>query len=88
MMAVENSAVSKVREEALKKIKVTRIAKTRIGEIDFNNLIFGKKYADHMLVADFDGKEWKNAEILPFGHLSVSPSNAAWHYGQAIFEGI
>ncbi len=41
-----------------------------------------------MLVADFDGKEWKNAEIVPFQPFQVSPSNAAWHYGQAIFEGI
>ncbi|SFW56486.1 branched-chain amino acid aminotransferase [Chitinophaga sancti] len=88
MMGVDKQMVNKVGEEALKKIKVTRTKNSRIGEIDFNNLIFGKQYADHMLVADFDGKEWKNAEILPFGHLSVSPSNAAWHYGQAIFEGI
>ncbi|MFY0253686.1 branched-chain amino acid aminotransferase [Chitinophaga sp. 30R24] len=79
---------STVKEEALKKIKITKTTASRLNEVDFNNLAFGKMYADHMLVADFDGKEWKNAEILPFQHLSVSPSNAAWHYGQAIFEGI
>ncbi|MCW3467803.1 branched-chain amino acid aminotransferase [Chitinophaga nivalis] len=79
---------STVKEEALEKIKVTKTAHTRVGEVDFNNLAFGKMYADHMLVADFDGKEWTNAAILPFQNLSVSPSNAAWHYGQAIFEGI
>ncbi|WP_232825946.1 branched-chain amino acid aminotransferase [Chitinophaga alhagiae] len=89
MMAVEfTGATSPLMEEAARKIKVTKTAKSRLAEVDFNNLVFGKKYADHMLVADFDGKEWKNAEILPFQHLSVSPSNAAWHYGQAIFEGI
>ena len=79
---------STVKEEALQKIKVTKTTQSRLSEVDFNNLAFGKMYADHMLVADFDGKEWKNAEILPFQNLSVSPSNAAWHYGQAIFEGI
>ncbi|WP_248277046.1 branched-chain amino acid aminotransferase [Chitinophaga sp. Ak27] len=79
---------STVKEEALQKIKVTKTTKSRLSEVDFNNLAFGKMYADHMLVADFDGKEWKNAAILPFQNLSVSPSNAAWHYGQAIFEGI
>jgi branched-chain amino acid aminotransferase len=88
MMAIDHPTTNTVREEALKKIKLTLTKESRIGEIDFNNLQFGKKYADHMLVADFDGQEWKNAEILPFQHLSVSPSNAAWHYGQAIFEGI
>lgn len=79
---------STVKEEALKKIKVTGTMQSRLSEVDFNHLAFGKMYADHMLVADFDGKEWTNAEILPFQNLSVSPSNAAWHYGQAIFEGI
>ena len=79
---------STVKEEALQKIKVSKTTKSRLSEVDFNNLAFGKMYADHMLVADFDGKEWKNAAILPFQNLSVSPSNAAWHYGQAIFEGI
>ncbi|RAJ87439.1 branched-chain amino acid aminotransferase [Chitinophaga dinghuensis] len=81
-------AKSTAREEAVKKIKVTKTEHSRVGEVDFNNLVFGKKYADHMLVADFDGKEWVNAEIIPFQNFSVSPSNAAWHYGQAIFEGI
>jgi len=84
-MMVDKSTVT---EEALKKIKVTKTTKSRLSEVDFNNLAFGKMYADHMLVADFDGKEWGKAEILPFQNLSVSPSNAAWHYGQAIFEGI
>ncbi len=89
MMAVDYpTAKSTVMEEALQKIKVTKTTKSRLSEVDFNNLVFGKKYADHMLVADFDGKEWKNAQIIPFQNLSVSPSNAAWHYGQAIFEGI
>lgn len=88
-MAVDYpTAKSTVMDEAIRKIKVTKTTNSRLGEVDFSNLVFGKKYADHMLVADFDGKEWKNAEILPFQNLSVSPSNAAWHYGQAIFEGI
>lgn len=88
MVADYPTAKSTVMEEAKRKIKVTKTTKSHLDEVDFNNLAFGKKYADHMLVADFDGKEWKNAEILPFQNLSVSPSNAAWHYGQAIFEGI
>jgi branched-chain amino acid aminotransferase len=88
MVADYPTAKSTVMEEAKREIKVTKTTKSRLSEVDFSNLAFGKKYADHMLVADFDGKEWKNAEIIPFQNLSVSPSNAAWHYGQAIFEGI
>lgn len=88
MIADYPTVNSTVMEEALKKIKVTKTTRSRLSEVDFNHLVFGKKYADHMLVADFDGKEWGNAQILPFQNFSVSPSNAAWHYGQAIFEGI
>ena len=89
-MMVEDipTAMSSAMKQANEQIKVTRTTDSQLSTVDFSNLQFGKKYADHMLVADFDGKEWINAEILPFGNLSVSPSNAAWHYGQAIFEGI
>lgn len=88
MMVDTPMAKSTAMQEANEKIKVTRTTASRLAEVDFEHLVFGKKYADHMLVADFDGKEWKNAEIVPFGNFSISPSNAAWHYGQAIFEGI
>ncbi|WP_232826937.1 branched-chain amino acid aminotransferase [Chitinophaga deserti] len=89
MMAVEYpTAKSTVMEEAKRRIKVTKTSRSSLPEVDFEHLVFGKKYADHMLVADFDGKEWSNAEIVPFQPFTVSPSNAAWHYGQAIFEGI
>lgn len=89
MMVVDYQGVNATAmEEARKRIQVTKTTKSHIKEVDFNNLVFGKHYADHMLMADFDGKEWHNAQILPFQPLSVSPANAAWHYGQAIFEGI
>ncbi|MHB1920811.1 MAG: branched-chain amino acid aminotransferase [Chitinophagaceae bacterium] len=68
--------------------KLTKVTKSRIGEVDFNHLIFGKNFADHMLVADYENGEWQTPSIIPFQHLSLSPSNAALHYGQAIFEGI
>lgn len=70
------------------KIPVQKAEKSRIKEVNFNDLVFGKHYADHMLVADFENGEWKHAQIMPFQHLSMSPSNATLHYGQAIFEGI
>jgi branched-chain amino acid aminotransferase len=51
-------------------------------------LPFGKYFTDHMLEADFEKGEWKNVEIKPYQPLLLSPSVAALHYGQAIFEGI
>ncbi len=49
---------------------------------------FGKYFTDHMLEADYENGEWKNIEIKPYQPLLLSPSVAALHYGQAIFEGI
>ncbi|HMJ48335.1 MAG TPA: branched-chain amino acid aminotransferase, partial [Ferruginibacter sp.] len=49
---------------------------------------FGKYFTDHMLEVDFEGGEWKTVEIKPYQPLLLSPSLAALHYGQAIFEGI
>ena len=35
------------------KIDVRKIAKSRLKEVNFDDLPFGKVYADHMFVADF-----------------------------------
>ena len=69
-------------------IPVTKIEHSRLQELDFNNLPFGKNFTDHMLEADYEDGEWKKVEIKPYQPLLLSPSLAALHYGQAIFEGI
>ncbi|HEX5626317.1 MAG TPA: branched-chain amino acid aminotransferase [Saprospiraceae bacterium] len=70
------------------RIKITRTQQSRISEVDFANIPFGKVFADHMFVADFDGKQWKNFEIRPLERIPFHPATMAWHYGQAIFEGM
>lgn len=69
-------------------IQVTKSAKSKIGEIDFNNLPFGKHFTDHMLEVDYKGGAWQQVRIRPFQDLTLSPSLSAIHYGQSIFEGI
>lgn len=69
-------------------IDVQPIAKSRIDEVDFDNLVFGKHHADHMFVADYVNGEWTDLKIIPYGDLSLSPATAALHYGQALFEGM
>jgi branched-chain amino acid aminotransferase len=69
-------------------IQVTKTAKSKIDEIDFNNLPFGKYFTDHMLEVDYANGEWGKVSIRPYGNLSLSPALAALHYGQSIFEGI
>ena len=61
---------------------------SRLASQDFEHLEFGKIFADHMFVVDYRAGEWQDAQILPYGDISVSPANSALHYGQAIFEGM
>lgn len=70
------------------KITISRAESSRLSEIDFENLPFGKFFTDHMFEADYDNGEWKDFKIAPLRNLSIHPGNLAWHYGQSIFEGM
>ncbi len=69
-------------------INLNRIQNSRISQVDFENIGFGKVFSDHMFVADWDGKQWVNANIEPYANFSLSPATSALHYGQSIFEGM
>jgi branched-chain amino acid aminotransferase len=70
------------------KVAVERTTKSRIKEIDFNNLEFGKYISDHMLVVDFLDGKWQDPKIMPFGEIMMSPAMLSLHYGQSVFEGM
>lgn len=69
-------------------ILITRAEHSRLGELNLENIAFGKHFTDHMLEVDYVNGEWKQPVIRPYQPLSLAPSVAALHYGQAIFEGI
>jgi len=69
-------------------IQINRTPASRIKEVNFENIQFGKHYSDHMFVADYADGEWKDLRIVPYENLSLSPATAAIHYGQSIFEGM
>lgn len=69
-------------------IKVSKTGQSRINQLHPDTIQFGKLYSDHMLVAYYENKEWKQPEIVPFDNLSLSPATTFFHYGQAIFEGV
>jgi len=69
-------------------IAINKVERSKLQDLNLENLPFGKFFTDHMLEADYEGGEWKNIEIKPYQPLLLSPSVAALHYGQAIFEGI
>ena len=69
-------------------ISLNRVERSKLQDLSLENLPFGHYFSDHMLEADYENGEWKNIEIKPYQPLLLSPSIAALHYGQAIFEGI
>jgi len=69
-------------------IKVEKVKQTRLNEVDFNALKFGREFSDHMLIAEYDNGVWSQPSIQPYGKLAFAPSSSVFHYGQAIFEGM
>jgi branched-chain amino acid aminotransferase len=49
---------------------------------------FGKAFTDHMVTIEWtaDGG-WHDAQVRPYGPLSMDPASHIFHYGQSIFEG-
>ncbi|GBE87081.1 branched-chain amino acid aminotransferase II [Sparassis latifolia] len=54
-----------------------------------DELVFGKTFTDHMLVASYDPVNgWSAPEIKPYGPLSLDPASSCFQYSTNIFEGM
>jgi branched-chain amino acid aminotransferase len=69
-------------------ITIQPTSSSRIDQVDFDHLSFGRSFADHMLVAEYADGAWQSVTIQPYGPLSYQPAMMSLHYGQAIFEGM
>ncbi|MCK5825172.1 MAG: branched-chain amino acid aminotransferase [Ichthyobacteriaceae bacterium] len=69
-------------------MQIIKAEKSRLSEVDFNNLEFGANFTDHMFIADFKNGEWNNSRIVPYAPLVMSPGAKVLHYGQSVFEGM
>ena len=69
-------------------INITKALKSRLGELNLQNIAFGRQFTDHMLEVDYENGQWGTVKIRPYQDLTLAPSLASLHYGQAIFEGI
>lgn len=69
-------------------ISISKVANSKIAEVDFENLTFGNIFTDHMLVCDYADGAWQTPEIKPYAPFTIDPSAKVFHYGQAIFEGM
>ena len=68
--------------------EIKKTKRSRLPELDTDNIPFGKVYSDHMFVAEYKNGEWNDLRIEPYANLSISPANATLHYAQSIFEGL
>jgi len=69
-------------------INIQKAAKSKIDEVDFDNLVFGNTFSDHMFECDYINGAWQEPTIKPYGPLTISPAAKVFHYGQAVFEGM
>ena len=65
-----------------------RAEKSKINDVDWNNLRFGVYFSDHVFVSDFKNGKWDGGRIEPYSAMSVEPAMCTLHYGQTIFEGL
>jgi branched-chain amino acid aminotransferase len=69
-------------------LSVTPASRSRLANVDFDDLGFGNVFSDHMFSMKYQDDRWQQPEVLPYGPVPVDPANATLHYGQAVFEGL
>ncbi|MBZ9628929.1 branched-chain amino acid aminotransferase [Psychroflexus sp. CAK1W] len=69
-------------------LDIKKAENSRIDQVDFSNLQFGKINADHMMYCDYIDGAWQTPQIVPYGPMEIEPSAKVFHYGQAVFEGM
>jgi branched-chain amino acid aminotransferase len=73
---------------ATSEIDIVKSDKTKLPDVDFDNLVFGRTFTDHMFFCDYENGKWQQPKIRPYGPMSMEPSARVFHYGQAVFEGM
>ena len=66
-------------------IRVDRVTKSRVQEVDFATVPFGSVFSDHMFSAEFQDGHWSDGLIQPYGPIPLVPSITALHYGISVF---
>jgi branched-chain amino acid aminotransferase len=69
-------------------IKITKTGKSKLKDIDFNDIPFGKYTSDHMFVMNYVDEQWTNYRIIPYQSIQLDPQSKALQYCQCIFEGM
>ncbi|AEK24107.1 branched-chain amino acid aminotransferase [Capnocytophaga canimorsus] len=69
-------------------LEIELVKQSRIGQVDFSNLAFGKIFSDHMFFCHYKNGQWQQPQIKPYAPITLEPSASVFHYGQAVFEGM
>jgi branched-chain amino acid aminotransferase len=69
-------------------IKIEKTKNSKLKDIDFNNIPFGKYTSDHMFVMHYANGQWGNFSIIPYQGFVLDPQSKALQYCQCIFEGM
>jgi len=69
-------------------VRIDRVARSRIQEVDFTSVAFSSIFSDHMFISQFRNGTWGDGLIRPFGEVSVSPSISGLQYGISVFDGM
>ena len=67
------------------KISIQKVKSSKINEVDFENLPFGKVFSDHMLECNYKNGAWELPKIVPYEPIKLDPSSKIFHYGQSVF---
>ena len=44
-------------------IQIDKVAQSRVSQVDFDKLVFGKYFSDHMYIVDFVDGVWQQPQI-------------------------
>jgi branched-chain amino acid aminotransferase len=69
-------------------MEIVKTKKSRLKEVDFENLAFGEVFSDHMVSMDYGDGRWEAEQIIPYGPVEIYPAICSLHYAQIIFEGL
>jgi branched-chain amino acid aminotransferase len=70
------------------KTKTQLTKNSRLPQVNWDQLPFGKLFSDHMFSMDYINGQWTNFTCSEYGNISLSPAISALHYGQSCFEGM
>ena len=75
-------------DKTSKLLRIESVTKSKLTDVNFDDIVFGKTFTDHMFICKYIDGKWQNPVIQPFQPITIDPSASVLHYGQAVFEGM